>query len=457
MNVIIAVFIFSFIIVVHELGHFLLAKKNGIFVKEFSIGMGPRIISLVRTSKGRRVVCFLSPHEMEVNQEGNYNNTIYSLKLFPIGGSCIMLGEDEGMEDDNAYSNKSVWARISVTLAGPFFNFLLAFVLCMVVIGISGYDIGYSPAVINQVLNSPAMKSTGIKQGDLITNMNGTEISAGYDFLNYIQLNPLSGDKVELTYIHNGRRGYATYIPDRIYKLGFNYQSVPNNKGVVITLLTNNLPMENAGLLVGDVIHKINGYTIKNEDQLQNYFIENPLTKTEVFITYSRNDKLQKPVRITPVLSKEYELGFNINTGRQKADSLEIIKSSAAQIKYMVTSTVKSVSQLIQGKLGLHDMTGPVGVVGMIGTVYNANKNDGLLNLFLSLANMTILLSANLGVMNLLPLPALDGGRLVFLLLEVYRKKAVKQEREGLIHFVGLVALFVFMVIVMFNDVRRLI
>ena len=116
MSIILAILIFSLIVIIHELGHFLLAKKNGILVTEFSVGMGPRLLSTVR------------------------GGTRYSLKLLPLGGSCLMVGEDEESDEENAFNNKSVWARISVVFAGPFFNFVLAFILAIFIIGSIGYD-----------------------------------------------------------------------------------------------------------------------------------------------------------------------------------------------------------------------------------------------------------------------------------------------------------------------------
>ncbi len=111
---------------------------------------------------------------------------------------------------------------------------------------------------------------------------------------------------------------------------------------------------------------------------------------------------------------------------------------------------------LFQGKVGINDMAGPVGVVSIIGDTYEQSIPSGGFYVWLNMLNISILLTANLGVMNLLPLPALDGGRLVFLILEAIRGKRINPEKEGLVHFIGLMALMVLMVVVMFNDVRKL-
>ena len=117
---------------------------------------------------------------------------------------------------------------------------------------------------------------------------------------------------------------------------------------------------------------------------------------------------------------------------------------------------VKSVGMMFTGQVGVNDLSGPVGVVDAVNTVVSQSKPDGAFYVMLSVLNFTVMLSANLGVMNLLPIPALDGGRLVFLLIELVRGKPIKKEREGMVHFVGMVLLMLLMVYVMFKDIVNL-
>ena len=152
MSFVAAVLIFGIIIMIHEFGHFLFAKLNGIGVIEFSLGMGPRLYSF---EKG---------------------GTRYSIKILPFGGSCMMLGEDEENSDQSAFNNKSVWARISVVAAGPIFNFLLAFLLSMVIVGLTGYQ----PATVMEVMDGYPAKEAGLLPGDLITEINGRSGSMYY-------------------------------------------------------------------------------------------------------------------------------------------------------------------------------------------------------------------------------------------------------------------------------------
>ena len=151
MRFVIAVIIFSVVILIHELGHFLLAKKNHIEVLEFSLGMGPRILSTVK------------------------GGTRYSLKLLPLGGSCAMAGEDAEDDGPGTFNSASVWGRIAVVAAGPVFNFLLAFVLSVIIVGCIGYD----PATVLEVTEGSSAEKAGLEAGDVITQYQGYHIDLG--------------------------------------------------------------------------------------------------------------------------------------------------------------------------------------------------------------------------------------------------------------------------------------
>jgi regulator of sigma E protease len=203
MNIIVAILILGVIIIIHELGHFLLAKKNGITVTEFSIGMGPRIASFVR------------------------NGTRYSLKVLPFGGSCMMLGEDETIEDEGAFQKKSVWARFSVIFAGAFFNFILAFVLALIVLGAEGVDL---PKIADMEKGSPIAQA-GLKAGDKITNINGSTIHFDREIYAYLYFNPLSEKEIKITYERNGEKNTVSVAPQLIntYHLGCTFNSQKEN------------------------------------------------------------------------------------------------------------------------------------------------------------------------------------------------------------------------------------
>ena len=342
MSIVIALLVFSVIILFHEFGHFLLAKLNKITVVEFSLGMGPRLLSF------------------------EAGGTRYSWKLLPFGGSCMMLGEDGEEEEEGSFGSKSVWARMSVIAAGPIFNFLLAFIMALFIVGNLGYDV---PVLLNVTEGMPAADA-GLQAGDRIVKMNGKRIHLYREVQNYSMFH--QGETVIFQYERDGELHEATVTPE----------------------LTNG--------------------------------------------------------------SYKYGIGGNINY-RQKTNVLETLEYSAYEVYYWIVTTVSSLGLLFKGGVQLDDMSGPVGVVDAIGTTYQESRDEGAFYVWMNLLNIAILLSANLGVMNLLPIPALDGGRLIFLIVEAIRRRRVEPELEAKIHFAGLMLLMLLMVVVMFNDVKKLI
>ncbi len=435
MSIIIAIIVFSLLVFIHELGHFLLAKKNGIRVVEFSIGFGPRLFSF---EKG---------------------DTRYSLKLLFFGGSCQMLSEDffeaEDVEKDKEHSfeSKSVWSRMSVVLAGPVFNFLLAWVLAVIVMGGAGYD----KPEINHVEKGSAAEQAGLQEGDLIREFNGEKINLGREIAVELYVHPITEEDVEIVYERDGKEYTAVISPayQERYAIGISY-STQNDKAAEVASITEDGPFEQAGGRQGDIITAINGAEIKNSEELYKYIQEHPFENKEVTITVDRDGE-ERQLTLTPALSSQgYSMGFGYNTYRYEASAWEIVKYSFAEIRYQIVSVFKSLGMLFQGKLGVDDFTGPVGIVDIIGTTYESAKEDGAWMTFLNVANIAILLSANLGVMNLLPIPGVDGGRFVFLLIEAVFRKRVPKKFEGVVTAVCMLLIMLFAVFIMYQDIRRL-
>ena len=344
MKLIIALLIFSIIILFHELGHFLLAKANGIGVNEFSLGLGPTIWGI---------------------QKGE---TMYSLKLLPFGGACMMEGEDSDSRDNKAFNNKSVWARISVVAAGPVFNFIMAFIFSFILVCCTGYDL----PVLSDVTEGYAAQEAGLMAGDTIIKMGGKKIHFYREVSAYSTYH--AGETVKVVYERDGRKYTTTLTP-------------------------------------------------KYDEE-----------------------------------SGRYLYGFVGMPAREKYSNnvLTLLKYSACEVEYWIYTTLGSLKMLFTGGYSVNDMSGPVGLVNAIGDSYEQSVSYGYFYAFLQMLYISILLSANLGVMNLLPLPALDGGRLVFLIVEAIRGKKVDPEKEGMVHFIGIVILLGLMVLIMFNDIRKL-
>ena len=344
MNIIIAIVIFSIIILFHELGHFLLAKANGIKVNEFCLGMGP---TLVGFTKGE---------------------TKYSIKLLPFGGACMMEGEDGESQDERSFNSKSVWARISVVAAGPVFNFIMAWIFAVIVVGITGYD----RPVLSGVMEGFPAEQAGLSAGDEIISMNGYRTHFYREVSQYSLFHP--GEDVELVYERDGKRYETTLSPI--------------------------LEEESGRYLVG-------------------------------------------------LSGRPFD--------REKGNVWDVLTHSFYEVRYWINNTIESLRMLVTGKVGVNDLSGPVGIVKIMGDTYDSSQSvGGTASAILSMVNFSIFLSANLGIMNLLPIPALDGGRLVFLVIEAIRRKKISPEKEGMVHFVGLMALMALMVFVMFNDIRNI-
>ena len=426
LNILIAIIIFSVIVVFHELGHFLLAKKNGIEVTEFSLGMGPRLLSTVK------------------------GNTRYSLKLFPIGGSCMMVGEDGEEEGPGSFGHASVWGRISVVAAGPIFNFILAFVFALIITSVMGYD---PPKVLSVEENSPA-EEAGLQEGDIITSFQGKHISIGRDISLYESLYGMQQDQIKMTVKRDGKKIDLNFkaASEKKYMLGFSY--VPDGEPEITEVFVDGAMMK-AGVLAGDVITAVDGTKVSTGEELQAYLEEHPLGENAVTITVSR-DGNEKEFTVQPTVRTQVSTGFVYNLYREKTNFFGVLKYSAVEVRYWISSTIDSLGLLIKGTFRVNDLSGPVGIVDAIGSSVEEAKSEGTVVMWMQMFYWAILLSANLGVMNLLPLPALDGGRLVFLLIEAVTKKKVNPNIEGMIHFAGFVLLMALMVFVFMNDIKRL-
>ncbi len=427
MSIILAIIIFSVLVLFHEFGHFLFAKLSGITVLEFSLGMGPRLFSFTK------------------------GGTVYSLKLLPLGGSCMMEGEDEDNEGPGSFNNAPIWGRIATVAAGPLFNFILAFVISVVVVGMTGYSL----PTVTEVTAGSAAEKAGLKEGDLITSFNGYGTSITNDLYTYLSIEGVDAKGVDLKVKRDGEKLTIHYIPDSQvrYMLGFTYYQDENE--AQIGSVTLNGAMYAAGLQAGDVICEVNGTVINTGAELQAYMEAHPLDGSEMEISYVRGSKV-KTVKVTPTETTYAETGFSYNGAYEKGGVLATLKYGFMEMKYWIKTTILSLKMLVTGQVSVNELSGPVGIVTTIDTSYKESRSYGLAATVATMLNMMILLSANLGVMNLLPIPALDGGRLVFLVIEAIRKKPINREIEGRIHFTGFALLMLLILYVSVHDVMKL-
>ncbi|MDC7278238.1 RIP metalloprotease RseP [Butyrivibrio fibrisolvens] len=343
LKIILAILIFSFIIIFHELGHFLFAKKCDVKVNEFTLGLGPTLVSW---GKGE---------------------TKYCIKALPFGGSCVMEGEDEESDSDRAFNKKSKWERFQIVFGGPFFNFILAYILSVIFIALSGVN----DTTITDVIPGYAAAEAGIEAGDKIISLDGYNVHF-YNEISIFTFLHADAESIDVVYERDGQRYSATVVPK--------------------------FDEETGRRLIG--IQKANEY--------------------------------------------------------KKVSPIGVFQYAAYEMKYQIYVTITSLKMLFTGQLSVDQVSGPVGVVSTISDVYDQSVTSGAFYVFINLLSIAILLSANLGVMNLLPFPALDGGRIVLIIFEAIRGKKMKPEIENGINLVGFALLMLLMIIVMYNDIIKL-
>lgn len=368
MKIVLGLLILFVVVISHELGHMIVAKINHIEVKEFWIGFGPKLFGF---EKG---------------------GTKYSLRLIPLGGACVFDGavqdeDDSPAEPKNedahegdsvsgdeknkrlyAFTEAPVWARIATLFAGAFFNFLLAFIMGIVVMSFTYFP---TTQVTEVVADSPAQEA-GISAGDTIIKINRSRVFLYPEVSTAIQMG--IGRPLEVVYEHEGQRIKTDIVPQ--------------------------FSEENGYYMIG--------------------------------VTFGGYDDVTK----TP---------------------LTVVRDSLYYVRYMIKMTYSSLEMLLTGRASVSDMSGPVGVVEVVGDEYEAAKEVSMLAVVVSMLNIAVLISANLGVINLLPFPALDGGRLLFALYEAITGKAIDPKKEGMVHFVGSLLLIILMIVIVVNDVIKIV
>lgn len=333
------IFIFGLVVLAHELGHFLVAKRVGIRVDEFGMGFGKRLYAFKR------------------------GETTYSLNLIPLGGFVKLAGMDgDGeIESGRSYNDKNVWQKIAVIFSGPLMNFVLAFLLFVGIFAFYGVPVDVS---------------------------NSTEVG-------------------------NILPGY---------------------------------PAEKAGIQVGDKILAVNGEKVNEWTKVVKVVNSSP--GKEIKLTIGR-DNTNFDVKVTPKLEKERKVGLIGITPKiisQRMGFLAAIKNGFLQTVGITAAIFVAFKQMIVGQM-VGDISGPIGIAQMAGQAAKTGWE--------SVLRLTAVLSINLGLFNLFPIPALDGGRLFFLVIEAIRRKPLEPQKEGMVHFVGFVLLMILLVVVTYKDVIK--
>ncbi len=342
---VVGVLLFNLVMLIHELGHFLTAKKFGVQVNEFALGMGPRIFKF---------------------QKGE---TVFSLRAIPIGGFCEMEGEEGASKDPRSFGSKPAWQRAIIIVAGAIVNLILGFIITLITL----CPQEKFPSTTVSKFSDPAITSQhGLMVGDKIISVDGSKI-INYDDLNFC--------------LKIGQKSCFDLDVER--------------NGKIISL---------KGLEF-----------------------------------YTEPNKSNKPMPM---------IDFKVEPIEKNFFSLmdQSFKKTASTVK-MVWLSLKGI---ISGKFSLKDMAGPVGIAHVTTEVASEALKTSNFAAFMSIISMMAMLTINLGILNLLPIPALDGGRLVFILFEMITRKRINEKYENLVNGIGFILLLLLIIILTFNDIARI-
>lgn len=408
------VFLLGFLVLIHEGGHFIVAKLSKVKVNEFAIGFGPTIW---KSKKGE---------------------TKYALRLIPLGGFVSMEGEEERSEAKGSFSKTSIPKRIAIVAAGGVVNIIFGLLVYFVLATTTSQFVSQKIDSIQE--NFGAMQA-GIISGDEIISINNKKIRRQKDITNILQKSngenvsvKVKRDNKEITYTVK-----PTNVPSRdtgIY-LGMQGENVTTK----IVGVYPNSPAEKAGIQVNDIIKSVNGKVVEEDPyKIVQYIAE---SNEDVEFEIIRKDKLIK-ISVTPNTINNYYLGVQF----ELAD-----KNFANTVQYAFWETVDfsvsivdNLKMLFTGKVSANQLMGPVGISGVVAETSSIKD----------FMNILALISLSLGITNLLPFPPLDGGKIVILLIEAIRRKPLNENIEIKIQLLGFAILITLSVFITYNDILRI-
>jgi len=426
LTAVIAIVLFLLVILIHELGHFIFAKLFGVRVNEFAIGMGPKLLS---KKKGE---------------------TLYSLRLIPFGGYCAMEGEDEESSDERAFNRQKVWKRIIIVVAGALFNIILGFIFVVVV---QGQQDVYASNTVSGFWPTPVSAS------DYTEALASDSDMVFYCYLEHYDKNEGTAEYERFELVKNEGDPTLTGMEGITYaallEQGYEPDVVHEEDAATNCYILRQATSSYTGLKYGDIIWSVNGSrALCFNDAYFEMAIDQDNTVDMVVIRDGEK------VELTGIRFDRSEAGYSVLDFT--VDPIErtfgtVISQTLLESQYMIRSVYKSLFMLVTGRVPVSEMSGPIGIASAISDVaavgFESSFMDGVNNILYLMA----LIAFNLGIVNLLPLPALDGGRLVFLIVEAIRRKPVPPKYEGIVHMIGFALLIGLMVVIAFSDIMKLV
>lgn len=408
------IFLLGFLIFIHEGGHFLVAKLCKVKVNEFAIGFGPVIFK----KQGKE--------------------TKYVLRLIPLGGFVSMEGEEERSDNEGSFSNASIPKRIAIVVAGATINILFAIIVYFGLMFSSNINIS---TTIDKIINDEIVGV--LEPNDEIIEVNSKKIRLKSDIDEIIQ--NINQDKINIKIKRNGNIEEKTINlkQEKIKQTGIYFSQVPvSKKKTQIIQIDENSDAAKKGIQENDVVTKVNGIDVENSLEKMTEIIGK--SESDVLTLTIKRDNEEKEIEIKQQESSKYYIGIEFKLAEDNFknrlyygywNTVDFLKSILDNLKMLFT-----------GNVGLKQMMGPVGISGMVSNTNNIS----------SYINILALISLSLGVTNLLPIPALDGGKLLILIIEAIRRKPLKQETEMKIQMIGFMLIIGIAIIVTYNDITRI-
>ena len=426
MRFLLALIGFNFIILIHELGHFVAARLSGIKVLELSLFIGPKIFGFRR------------------------GETEYSLRLIPVLAYVKLEGEDEVSDSDRSYSKKPLPARMATIAAGPFMSIFIGVLFLAINYSIIGYD----TTRLSKVYEGSPAYVAGLRDGDRIVKYDGKRVYQPLDVGMFLYES--KGKTVELEFQRDKQNLKTIFTPEIIpanrYILGFEGKEYYGKGSNVVKTVFKDSPADKGGILPGDEIIKLNDEVVTTKQQIVKYVNINKDRPMKV--TVLRNGETVELSNIVPVPDKnpeQYDAGIAFTT--EKGNAFSVIGNAFVNTYSITRIGFYSIIWLIKGEVPFSQMMGPIGAVSAINTV--VQQSPTALMVFLDLLRICVLISIGLGVTNLLPIPPADGSKLILLIVEGIRGKPIPFEKEAFIMMIGFFLMLLLFVVTAYNDILR--
>ena len=404
------IFLLGFLITIHEAGHLIVAKLCKVKVNEFAIGFGPTIWK----KQGKE--------------------TKYAIRLIPLGGFCSMEGEEERSENQGSFSKASIPRRMAIVVAGATVNIIFGLIVYFILMTNSST---YITNEINSVIDGYAAQEIELQQGDKIIKLNGNKIKNKYDLDKVMKKS--NGEVIELVIQRNGENLTFNIKPTEVKSKSTGMYLDENAK---ILSVEKGSSAEKQGIKSNDKIIKVNNQEINNDVNKAIEVIKEKGQNT-ILLTIKRNNE-QINIELTPDTISSYYLGVNL---KQAEDTfINHLVYGGIETKEFAMSILDNIKMIFTGGVSVDQMMGPVGISEAVA------KTNGLKEFVYMLA----LISLSLGVTNLLPIPALDGGKLLILLIEAIRRKPMKEKTEINIQLIGFSILIALSIYITYHDILRI-